>query len=350
MSDPSSVMQDLRPVGVIAASLIILYTLYRYRAGKYRRLDLLIGLMLGSGVLIISIYPPAGNFLLDMFQVRNRLFAVLILSNFLLFALFFRALNGISTNRRTIGELIRSLARSRYSEQQTVDVITRKIVVVIPAYNEEDNIGEVLAPLPEQLMGYEVHPLVVVDGGNDRTAEVVRRSDCHVALHVLNRGQGDALRTGFEIALDQGADIVVTMDADGQHRPEEIGKLVKPLVDGDADFVIGSRFLGEYEDRGGARHWGIVFFTWLINLLGGVSITDCTSGFRAILGRGLLGLELREERFSAPELVMEASRKGLRIQEVPVTILRRAVGKSKKPRGLGYPLGFMRAIIASWLR
>jgi glycosyltransferase involved in cell wall biosynthesis len=166
----------------------------------------------------------------------------------------------------------------------------------------------------------------------------------------MNRGQGDALRTGFDIALQQGADIVVTMDADGQHRPEDMERLVKPVIEGQADYVMGSRFLGEYEDRGSLRHIGIVLFTGLINLLGGVKITDCTNGFRAIRGSELAKLELREDRFNAPELIMEAHRHGLRIKEIPVAIKHRVTGESKKPRRLGYPLGFAWTILKIWLR
>lgn len=342
--------EDLRPFGVIVALAIILYAFYKYRTEKYRRIDLILGLLVGGGVLMVSVYPPVGNFLLRVFQVRNRLFAILILSNFLLYALFFRVLNGVNYNRRTTGELIRALAQSRYADQQTEDTADSEIAIVIPAYNEEDNIGEVLEGLPDQLMGYRVRPLVVVDGSNDRTAEIVRKGGYNVALHVLNRGQGDALRTGFDIALGDGADVVVTMDSDGQHRPEELARLVRPVIDDEADYVMGSRMLGEYEERGGSRHVGIVCFSWLVSLLIGHRITDCTNGYRAIRGSDLAKLELEESRFNAPELLIEAARNGLRIREIPVTVARRSTGESKKPPRLGYPLGFLRAIIMAWLR
>jgi hypothetical protein len=127
-------------------------------------------------------------------------------------------------------------------------------------------------------------------------------------------------------------------------------KLVAPIVQDQADFVMGSRFLGEYEDRGGARHLGILGFTWLINLLGGVHISDCTNGFRAIRATSLAQFELREDRFNAPELIMEAARHKCRIAEVPVTIARRVAGESKKPRSFRYPLGFFRTIFEVWLR
>jgi hypothetical protein len=340
MSELFRSLQDLRPIGVIAASAIILYTISKYRIGRYRRLDLIIGLLIGAGVLTVSVYPPIGNYLLGVFQVRNRLFAILILSNFLLYALFFRVLNGVNHNRRTTGELIRALAQWRYAGQPADDATEREIAIVIPAYDEEESIGDVLVALPDQLLGYSVRPLIVVDGSDDRTTEVVRQSGHNVALHVLNRGQGDALRTGFDIALSEGADVVVTMDADGQHRPDELEQLVKPVIDNEADYVMGSRMLGDYEDRGGSRHIGIVCFSWLISLLIGQRITDCTNGYRAIRGSDLAKLQLEESRFNAPELLIEAARNKLRIREVPTTIVSRAFGESKKGPSVEYVLGF----------
>ena len=131
-----------------------------------------------------------------------------------------------------------------------------------------------------------------------------------------NRGQGDALRTGFALALERKAAIVVTMDADGQHRPEDLPELLAPILADEADYVQGSRYLGEYDDAGGARDLGIRVFTRLINATSGAGITDCTNGFRAIRGESLARLRLEEPRFSAAELIMESARQGLRIREV----------------------------------
>lgn len=167
---------------------------------------------------------------------------------------------------------------------------------------------------------------------------------------MVNRGQGDALRTGFRIAELERADVVVNLDADGQYLPEEMERLVAPVLDGKADFVLGSRFLGYYEEAGSVRHAGVVFFSWLISLLTGRRITDCTNGFRAIRVSELGKLDLREDRFNATELILEALKNGLRFEEVPVTMLRRAEGESKKPKRLAYPLGVFRVIVQTWLR
>jgi hypothetical protein len=140
------------------------------------------------------------------------------------------------------------------------------------------------------------------------------------------------------------------MDADGQHDPAELPDLVGPVVAGSADYVQGSRFLGTYDDAGGARDLGIRGFTQLIRILTRTSITDCTNGFRAIDGPALARLRLVEDRFSASEILIQAAGQGLRIQEVPVHIRSREVGESKKPRGLGYAWGYLGAIVRSWVR
>jgi glycosyltransferase involved in cell wall biosynthesis len=190
----------------------------------------------------------------------------------------------------------------------------------------------------------------VDDGSLDGTAEEARQAGAIVGSHQRNLGQGDALRTGFAVAARLGARVVVTMDADGQHDPAELSELVGPVVAGEADYVQGSRFLGQYDDAGGARDLGIRLFSTLISLLGRTAVTDCTNGFRAVNGASLSRLHLVEDRFSAPEILLEAAGRGLRIREVPVHIRSRETGHSKKPRGVGYPWGFLGAILRSWAR
>lgn len=224
------------------------------------------------------------------------------------------------------------------------------LAVVMAAYNESGSVGPVLATLPETLDGLRVLPVVIDDGSSDDTREEAREAGAVVGTHRHNLGQGDALRTGFALAGRLGARVVVTMDADGQHDPADLPALVGPVVAGEADYVQGSRFLGRYDDAGGARDLGIRGFTRLITLLTHTGITDCTNGYRAVDGPSLARLDLVEDRFSAPEILIQAAGHGLRIQEVPVHIRSREVGVSKKPRGLGYAWGFLGAIVRSWVR
>ena len=258
-----------------------------------------------------------------------------------------------SSARRTAAAAVRSAA---VDEALSGDAAARVsgaapfVAVVMAAYEEGPSVGSVLATLPHTLCGLDVFRIVVDDGSGDDTAAEARDAGAIVGSHVSNLGQGDALRSGFAIATHLGARVVVTMDADGQHDPAELPTLVGPVVAGEADYVQGSRFLGRYDDAGGARDLGIRGFTWLIRLLTHAEITDCTNGYRAIDGLALTRLRLVEDRFSAAEILIEAAGRGLRIREVPVHIRSREVGTSKKPRGLGYATGYLGAIVRSWVR
>jgi glycosyltransferase involved in cell wall biosynthesis len=208
----------------------------------------------------------------------------------------------------------------------------------------------VLRRIPAEVFGHEVKTVVVDDGSTDATAEIARAEGVPVVTHVVNRGQGDALRTGFAIAQAEKSQVVVNLDADGQYKPEELDHLVKPVVEGEADFVLGSRFMGYYQEAGSARHIGVVFFSRMISLLTGVKVSDCTNGYRAIRVSELHKLNLREDRFNANEIILEALKHKLRFEQVPVSMLSRAAGETKKPPKLAYPLGVFRVIISTWLR
>ena len=224
------------------------------------------------------------------------------------------------------------------------------VAVVIAALDEAESVPGVLAALPDELEGLALLPIVVDDGSTDRTGEVAAEAGAVVVRHPRNLGQGEGLRTGFAVAERLGVEVVVTMDADGQHDPADLPALLGPVVRGEADYVQGSRFLGEYDDQGGARHLGIRICTWLLNVVAGLRITDCTNGFRAVRASELQRLTLVEDRFSASEILIQAAVHGLRVREVPVHIRAREVGESRKPRGLAYPLGYLRVVGRSWLR
>lgn len=229
-------------------------------------------------------------------------------------------------------------------------VTTPTLVTVMSALDEAGSIGEVLADLPPVVHGLAVLPVVVDDGSSDDTAALADKAGALVVRHPRNLGQGEGLRTGFAAAQALGADVVVTMDADGQHDPAQLPALVGPVIAGEADYVQGSRFLGEYDDAGGARDLGIRFFTALLNLLGRMRITDCTNGYRAIRVSELDRLHLVEDRFSASEILVEVAAAGLRMREVPVHIRSRHAGVSRKPRGIRYPLGYLAVILRSVAR
>jgi glycosyltransferase involved in cell wall biosynthesis len=251
---------------------------------------------------------------------------------------------------RRFGDLVRADTLAQAAPEDREPFTEPTIAIVIAALDEERSIGEVLAAMPEKTNGHRVVPLVVVDGGDDDTAGVVRRAG-HLALsNQVNRGQSDALVTGYRLAIERRASIVVTMDADGQHRPEQLPELVEPILEGEADYVQGSRYLGQYDEAGSIRDVGIRLFTALVNALSGAGITDCTTGYRALSADALSRLRLEEPQFSAAEMLIECARNGLRIREVPVHIQSRRHGASKKPRGLGYPFGYLGAVVRTWRR
>ena len=222
--------------------------------------------------------------------------------------------------------------------------------MVIPAYNEGENIVHVLGALPATVCGYELHSIVVDDGSADDTTEQARAAGAAAVRLPLNRGQGAALRTGYRLALATGAEIVVTMDADGQHQPSELSRLVGPIAEGDVDVVGGSRVLGDADPSHAARELGIKLFARLLSLLTWSKVTDPACGYRAVRTSSLRGLEFRQDQFHNSEFIVEASKKHLRSIEVPVTVTNRLSGQSKKPPHFRYGMGFANALMRAWLR
>ena len=192
-----------------------------------------------------------------------------------------------------------------------------RVVAVIPAFNEERAIGSVvLKTLP---MVDEV--IVVDDGSMDGTADLAVRAGATVVRHEVNQGKGVALRTGFRHARERRPDAVVTIDADGQHRPSEIPAVAQPVLEGRADIVVGSRYLEPTSDVPLARIWGHRFFNFVTNRSSGVPVTDSQSGFRAFSARALENFTLMSNSFSVEsEMQFVARERGLRMVEVPIVI------------------------------
>ena len=318
----------------------------RYRT-RFVKSDLLISGVFGSGLVLMAVVPKTYDVIGMLFDIQKRYVAVSLLAyTALLFVILYLA-SLLRDTRSRLNELTRTIS---VEQVPRTDGGPETIQVVIPAYNEEETIDSVIRSLPETLLGYEVEPIVVSDGSADETARKAQINGTMVAEHPINQGQGGALQTGFEIAQQNEAAIVVTMDGDGQHPSEELASLVKPIVDDEADFVMGSRYKGEdYSGNGPVRRAGIWAFTRIINVLTKSEITDCTNGFRAIRGSAIGDLRLTEERFNAPELIIEARKNGLQVEELPITIEERQAGETKKPQ-LGYAFGLTRTIMTTWLR
>jgi hypothetical protein len=158
-----------------------------------------------------------------------------------------------------------------------------------------------------------------------------------------------ALRVGYEIGLRLGGVVIASLDADGQHDPDELGTVVAPILHGEADMVIGSRTLGTFEKESHFRHAGMYALSGIVSVLHGTRITDVSSGYRATSADLMRRLDLEQDQYSS-EILVEALRHHARIREVPITVRARASGTSKKPSSLKYGWRFSKVIIQTWLR
>jgi polyprenyl-phospho-N-acetylgalactosaminyl synthase len=199
-----------------------------------------------------------------------------------------------------------------------MDLVSRaQVYVVIPAYNEGTVIFRVVSDVTRA--GYSV--VVIDDGSSDATAEQARAAGATVIKHPFNLGQGAALQTGLDYALTQAADCIVTFDADGQHRVSDISRLTDALVRERADFVLGSRFLGQAPDLPALRRLVLRAATAFTRLTTGLQLTDTHNGLRAMTRRGASAIKLRQNRMAhASECLGQIAASGLRYVEQPVTI------------------------------
>jgi len=226
------------------------------------------------------------------------------------------------------------------------------VVGLIAAYEEEANIGPVLKAMPTLAGDLEVSTLVVVDGGTDGTAQVALDAGVFTCILPVNLGQGAALRLGYELASAHGARYVVTLDADGQNDPAELGVMLEPLLDDSADFVIASRRLGTDQTTDRFRRAGVKFYAWLINTIAKQQLTDSSNGYRAFRVDVLDDIvpHLVQDQYQTSEVVITASSRGWRISEQPTMWHPRASGSSKKGGNLVFGLSYLKVILTTWAR
>ena len=210
-----------------------------------------------------------------------------------------------------------------------------KLVVTIPAYNEEKTIGKVIREIKEciEIRKYcdDVKVLVINDGSTDNTVEEAKKAGADKIISFRkNRGLARAFKAGLETALEMGADIIVNIDADGQYNPKEIPKLIKPILDGKADIVLGSRFKGWIEYMPIQKRIGNRIATWVTRLASGIPISDAQTGFRAFSREAALRLNVLADYTYVQETIIQAAKMGLKIEEVPIEFRkRRGNGKSR---------------------
>ncbi len=341
----------LRSAGLIVAIAIVCYALLRRRS--LRNFDVLILLAVGLGLAIVS-GTEISDKLLSAFSFEKgnggRILGLAVFAIFALFLLILRALSQASRSSRQLSAVLESLAWEEFRQADLPQRFAGKIAILIPAYNEAESIGDVLDQIPAVVCGRETAVLVVDDGSRDGTGDAAAERGAVVARHLINRGGGAALRTGYRLMVASGAEIVVTLDADGQHLPAEMERLVKPVLEGEVDVAHGSRVLGHADRNHLARELGIVFFNRLVSLITRTHVSDCSNGYRAVRTTVLPQLVLRQEQFHTSEFMIEAIKRGIPAKEVPITVERRLHGHSKKPAVIRYGLGFANAIVRTWLR
>jgi glycosyltransferase involved in cell wall biosynthesis len=245
----------------------------------------------------------------------------------------------------------RVIEKSRHDfDARYPDLKLSPVVGLICAYEEEANIGAVLAAMPAEACGLAVTTMVVVDGGDDRTDEIAKDSGAVTFVLSENLGHGYALRVGYALCIEMGAQYVVTLDADGQNDPEEIPVMLQPLVDDAADFVVASRVLGRDTTTDRFRKAGVRVFSWTMSAMGQTKLTDTSNGYRALRVSMLddIAYRLVQPQYQTAELLIIAMKRGWRVTERPTVWLPRASGTTKKGKNWLFGFRYGRVVLETW--
>ncbi len=344
----------LRIVGLCFGSTLLLYVFYRLRTYKLKRTNVWLFFLFGLTLILVSSFPSALNFpsqLLFLYEVQGgRVITLLLFLSIIFWFLLLSEREKGYKRDKNFEYLFRKVMAVDVSNKYHIDDKSYEIVIVIPAFNEAKNLEKVLPRIPSKIDGNKIGVVIVNDGSSDDTGDVARRNNTILVEHPSNRGGGAALRSGYQIAELLNAKVIVTMDADGQHQPEEVSILVKPILNDEADIVIGSRFLKGGYTGSKIRIAGILVFNYLIQKLLGMKVTDCTSGYRAFNPKELRKINLIQNQYHTAELIIDAIKRGCTVVERPITISKRLTGHSKKGSNLRYGLSFLKVVLRTWLR
>lgn len=211
-----------------------------------------------------------------------------------------------------------------------------KLIVTIPAYNEEKSIGAVIRSVPRKIKGIEkVEILVANDGSTDNTVREAKKAGTdYVVSNKRNLGLAKTFKRALDEAISLGADIIVNTDADNQYDQKEIPKLIKPILEGKADIVIGNRQVEKLDHMPSSKKYGNIIGSWVIRKLTGTNVTDASSGFRALTREAAQAFNLLSTHTYTHETIIQAANKDLAIAEVPIAFKRREYGKSRLISGV----------------
>jgi glycosyltransferase involved in cell wall biosynthesis len=217
------------------------------------------------------------------------------------------------------------------SDMTTTKKHNYKIIVMIPAFNEERTISKVIQEIPRKINGNKrVEILVIDDGSTDKTVEVSKKAGAdYILQNVKNSGLAYTFQRGMNEALKHGADVIVNTDADFQYNQKEIPKLIQPIIDGNADIVSGNRQVEDLSHMKFAKKYGNIIGSKVVKLCAGYNIIDASSGFRAYSRKAALKLFVLSSHTYTHETLIQASHKNLKVIEVPVEFRKRHNGDSK---------------------
>jgi hypothetical protein len=346
-------MSNIRIMGVLTGLALVGIALLYFRGPRWNRMSFIISAVVALALLVVSVDPSSVNILRDVFGFGQfeygRIVGILILSNLSTVFLVIYTNGKIDELKHLIDRTMRAEALEMLCRPDTA-LPPNGIMIIIPALNEADNLKILLPQIPRQACGLPVGVLVVDDGSDDGTKDVAIANGCYLARLPINRGQGAALRVGYDVLLRENIRVGITMDADNQHKPRDIEKMVAPILSQKYDLVVGSRILGSSERENRTRYLGVILFSPLVSWLTRVKITDCSSGFRAFDTTKIARLDLRQDQYQSSEVLITAAKKGLLVGEVPIHIDRRLHGMSRKGTDLAYGLFFLKAMAKSWWR
>jgi Glycosyl transferase family 2 len=347
-------ISQLRLTGIGGGCLLICSSFLYFRGLRWNRSGFLLLTSCGLFLTVISLDPTLLDFVLPSGQLYEtaypRIQYLTIIAILSLFVLLAMSWERIFLMRVHFDRLTRAIGLKDVDPAWLQSAQGTDILIIMPAYNEADNLPGVLGSIPPTIDGMTVKVLVVDDCSSDGTAECSRRYGATVATNIINRGQGGASRLGYDVAARIRPKVIVTMDADGQHSVNDLPVVIRPILAGEADFVIGSRILGSQTRGSLMRKIGIHLLSAVVSVMTAYRITDVSSGYKAFSIEGLTRLKLFEDQFQAAETIMIAAKAGLRIREVPIRIEARHAGTSKKGTDLRYGAGFTKALVKAWFR
>ena len=342
----------LRISGLVFGVAIIAYALWR--RGSLRNGDKLLLLAAGLGVMIVSATELPDAILAFFSFSEGGGGRILGLSVFAIIVLFLLVVRGQLQNgriERKLSAALEGIAWDEFRAEGLPERFRDKVAVVIPAYNEADNIGQVLPRIPTRVCGAET-------GGARRRRRLSRR-DRRGGAQPRRRGRAPRDEPRRRCRPADGLPADDRLRGHGSWSPwtptastcpRRWRELVQPVLDGEVLVAHGSRVLGQADANHFAREMGIIFFNRLVSLITRTKVTDCSNGYRAVSTAALPQLVLRQEQFHTSEFMIEAIKRGVPAIEVPVTVVSRLHGHSKKPAVFRYGWGFTNAIMRTWLR